>query len=61
MRVCHCTLGGTRSCLYCSNNSNYSKDFSIWDLIKDNKNYNVTAPRSYTYSWGTSINTNKED
>lgn len=56
MRVCCCSLSGTRSCIYCSNNGNYSKDFSIWDLIKDNRNFN-NVPKKYT--WSTSIKTDK--
>lgn len=55
MRVCCCSLSGTRSCIYCSNNGNYSKEFSIWDLIKDNRNFN-NVPK---YTWSTSIKTDK--
>jgi len=39
MKVCNCSLAGTKACNYCSNNNDYSID-SLEYLIKDwNEHY----------------------
>lgn len=50
MRVCCCSLAGTRACNYCSNGGNSYYHDSMSDLIKDWNEHYKDKRRVVTYT-----------
>ena len=47
MRICHCTLGGTKACEHCSNNIDYDSLYDL-DLSDTSGAYSETPPKPMT-------------